>query len=57
MRGRKMLGRSKRARRNREAPEHHAIPIPPLMTYDPYLIRIARRAEAARRRPKARDGH
>ena len=56
MRGRKMFGRSKRAR-NRETREHHATPIPPLMTYDPYLIRIARRAEAARQRPKARGGH
>jgi hypothetical protein len=53
---RRMPGRSKRSREP-EPPERRAAPKPPLMTYDPYLVKLARSLEAAKERPKPRGGH
>jgi hypothetical protein len=53
---RKMTGRSKRTQ-DPEPLKRGAAPKPPLMTYDPYLVRLARSLEAAKDRPKARRGH
>jgi len=33
------------------------MPVPPLMTYDPYLVKLARSLEARKERPKARGGN
>jgi len=53
---RKMTGRSKRTQ-DPEPRGHRAAPKPPLMTYDPYLVKLTRSLEAAKDRPKARGGH
>ena len=53
---RKTPGRSKRSR-DPEPRQRRAAPKPPLMTYDPYLVKLTRSLEAAKDRPKARGGH
>jgi len=52
----KMLGR---LRKNRAAPppERRAVPHPPLMTYDPYLIKLVRRVEASKGKPNPDSKH
>ncbi len=52
----RMPGRSKRSRAKKPR-EHRTVPKPPLMTYDPYLVKLARSVEAAKDRTKERDGH
>jgi len=53
---RKMTGRSKRTQ-DPEPRARRAAPKPPLMTYDPYLVKLTRSLEAAKDRPKTRGGH
>jgi hypothetical protein len=49
----RMPGRSKRSRA-RKPPPPRALPKPPLMTYDPYLVKLARSLENDKERPKGR---
>jgi hypothetical protein len=54
---RKVLGRSKRGGRPEQTRQRGTTPRPPSMTYDPYLIKLARSLEAARQQPKAPSEH
>jgi hypothetical protein len=49
----RMPGRSKRSRPSKP-PQRRALPKPPLMTYDPYLVKLARSLETEKERPKGR---
>lgn len=53
---RKMPGRSKKIRR-KGPHEHPAQPYPPLMTYDPYVIRLLRSLETPKEHPKPPERH
>ena len=48
---RMILGRTKR-QPEPEPREHRAMPVPTLMTYDPYLVKLTRDLEEAKQKPK-----
>jgi len=53
---RRMPGRSRKSRAA-TPPERRAVPHPPLMTYDPYLIKLVRSVEASKERPDPQRKH